>query len=149
MRVRVYMYAFVIYVCVCVVCVRPYMLYGINVQLKRAMVKYNSLSQEQCHIKQQCENQYSQQIEKLLSDLQDQWDKHSQLNLQINKQKRTEFELRDELMRKDNHLEDTKKELNDKISEYVNSLFMAIVFHTRVVYELILLLLFLTKILFT
>jgi len=56
-------------------------------------------------------------VEQLTADLASQWDVTSRLQLEVDKQRRVEAELRRELTQKNNLIEDMRKELNAKIGK--------------------------------
>lgn len=63
------------------------------------------------------EHRYAQQIDQLTSDLTLQWDLTSKLQLELEKQRRSESDMRRELQQKSCTVDELKKELQTKIGE--------------------------------
>ncbi|PNF25780.1 hypothetical protein B7P43_G12374, partial [Cryptotermes secundus] len=88
-------------------------------ELDRQHEKLRELLQEQGRKVQdermQLERRYTQQMEQLSTDLTSQWDSSSKLQLELEKQRRVEVDLRRDLQQKTVMIEELKKELQNKI----------------------------------
>lgn len=88
-------------------------------ELDRQHEKMRELLQEQGRKVQdermQLERRYTQQMEQLNTDLTCQWDSSSKLQLELEKQRRVEVDLRRDLQQKTVTIEELKKELQNKI----------------------------------
>ncbi|XP_072162355.1 serologically defined colon cancer antigen 8 homolog isoform X3 [Bemisia tabaci] len=83
-------------------------------ELERAHEKQREAMQEQNRLRQDAERRYNIQLEKLTSDLQEQWDHTGKLSLELDRQHRLENELRRELNQKISFIDELKKELTAK-----------------------------------
>jgi hypothetical protein len=90
-------------------------------ELDRLHEKVREMLQEQGRKVQddrmQLERRYTQQMEQLSTDLTSQWDSTSKLQLELEKQRRIEVDLRRDLQQKTVTIEELKKELQNKIGE--------------------------------
>jgi serologically defined colon cancer antigen 8 len=90
-------------------------------ELDRQHEKMRELLQEQGRKVQdermQLERRYTQQMEQLSTDLTSHWDSSSKLQLELEKQRRVEVDLRRDLQQKALAVEELKKELQSKIGE--------------------------------
>jgi serologically defined colon cancer antigen 8 len=90
-------------------------------ELDRQHEKMRELLQEQGRKVQdermQLERRYTQQMEQLSTDLTCQWDSSSKLQLELEKQRRVEVDLRRDLQQKSVTIEELKKELQNKIGK--------------------------------
>lgn len=90
-------------------------------ELDRQHEKMRELLQEQGRKVQddrmQLERRYTQQMEQLSTDLTSHWDSSSKLQLELEKQRRVEVDLRRDLQQKALAVEELKKELQNKIGE--------------------------------
>ncbi|PSN34350.1 hypothetical protein C0J52_17268 [Blattella germanica] len=100
-------------------------------ELDRQHEKMRELMQEQGRKVQderlQLERRYTQQMEQLSTDLTSQWDSSSKLQLELEKQRRVEADLRRDLQQKTVTIEELKKELQNKISSLQTELVQAAV----------------------
>lgn len=94
-------------------------------ELDRQHEKVREMLQEQGRKVQdermQLERRYTQQMEQLSTDLTSQWDSTSKLQLELEKQRRVEVDLRRDLQQKTVTIEELKKELQNKIGELVST----------------------------
>ncbi|XP_021932237.1 serologically defined colon cancer antigen 8 homolog isoform X3 [Zootermopsis nevadensis] len=100
-------------------------------ELDRQHEKMRELLQEQGRKVQdermQLERRYTQQMEQLNTDLTCQWDSSSKLQLELEKQRRVEVDLRRDLQQKTVTIEELKKELQNKIGSLQTELVQAAV----------------------
>ncbi|KAJ4442095.1 hypothetical protein ANN_11961 [Periplaneta americana] len=100
-------------------------------ELDRQHEKMRELLQEQGRKVQdermQLERRYTQQMEQLSTDLTSQWDSSSKLQLELEKQRRVEADLRRDVQQKSTTVEELKKELQNKISSLQSELVQAAV----------------------
>jgi len=93
-------------------------------ELDRLHEKVREMLQEQGRKVQdermQLERRYTQQMEQLNTDLTSQWDSTSKLQLELEKQRRVEVDLRRDLQQKTVTIEELKKELQNKIGELLH-----------------------------
>ncbi|GFG39581.1 hypothetical protein Cfor_01011 [Coptotermes formosanus] len=100
-------------------------------ELDRLHEKVREMLQEQGRKVQdermQLERRYTQQMEQLSTDLTSQWDSTSKLQLELEKQRRVEVDLRRDLQQKTVTIEELKKELQNKIGSLQTELVQAAV----------------------
>lgn len=93
-------------------------------ELDRLHEKVREMLQEQGRKVQdermQLERRYTRQMEQLSTDLTSQWDSTSKLQLELEKQRRVEVDLRRDLQQKTVTIEELKKELQNKIGELLH-----------------------------
>ncbi|CAH1390753.1 unnamed protein product [Nezara viridula] len=83
-------------------------------ELDRMSEKQREALQDSARRVSEAERRYAMQMERLNSDLAAQWDAANRLNLELDRARRTETELRRELAQKAANMEELKKELTTK-----------------------------------
>ncbi|XP_039280776.1 serologically defined colon cancer antigen 8 homolog isoform X4 [Nilaparvata lugens] len=88
----------------------------LKTEVDRLNEKLRESAAEQTRRLTEVERRYATQAEQLSGDLASQWDNNTRLNLELDRQRRLETDLRRDLLHKAATIDDLKKELNSRIT---------------------------------